>query len=114
MAISRREFLQSLGLGAAAVAFGGVSLETAPASVPTMTIAADFNATLCVGDVFTISGYHAFNPITRAATGHLQEFVVTAITGQTVSMSPHLSRHVDRDEIRRLAAWDGTKPLHSK
>jgi len=36
------------------------------------------SATVAVGDVFTIAGVYAVNPQTRATTGSLQQFVVTA------------------------------------
>lgn len=105
MTISRRAFLGSLGVGAAAVAFGGVSL---PASVGTITVnatteaAAALDQTLLVGDIFTISGRYAVNPVTRKATSHLQQFMVTAIVGDDVSMTPFAARPVKRADVMPL------------
>lgn len=79
MALTRREFVAGLGMAAGAVAFAPSSL-LPPAVVE--------NATLLVGDVFTIAGRYAVHPLTRKATTHLQQFVVTAVNGATMSMSP--------------------------
>lgn len=106
MAITRRAFLGSLGVGAAAVAFGGVSL---PASVGTLTVEASteaavaFGETLRVGDIFTIAGRYAFNPVTRKPTKHLQSFMVTAIVGDDVSVTPFIARPVKRADVMPLA-----------
>lgn len=95
MALSRRAFLGSLGVGAAALALGGLSL-------PVEAAAPALDATLCVGDVFTIAGRYAVNPGTGRASPYLQSFVVTAITGATVTCSP--PNAITRSSIRPLAS----------
>lgn len=53
-------------------------------------------ATLAVGDVFSISGCYAYNPLTKAVLPYLQQFVVTTAVAsstsaaQTVVVSPAL------------------------
>lgn len=91
--MNRREFLAALGLGAAAVTFNGLPWpEPTPivdgvVGAPTVSLAEAFR----VGDVFTIEGRYAVNPITREATRHLQTFVVTSVTdGGGVVMSPRI------------------------
>lgn len=74
MAVTRRAFLGSLGIGAAALALGGISQ---PASASAKAVPAALDTTLRAGDVFTIAGRQSLNPLTRKATGHLQRFVVT-------------------------------------
>lgn len=59
----------------------------------TLTTAA-LNGTLTVGTVFTIAGVNAVNPQSRADTGSLQQFVVTAnaiATATSVSISPAIT-----------------------
>lgn len=89
--MNRREFIKSIGLAAGAVAFGGV---TAAALED-----ASLDAALTVGDVFTIDGWFAFNPVTRLPTTHLQHFVVTATTNGHVDFHPRMDvpkRHTKR------------------
>jgi len=59
----------------------------------TLTTAA-LNGTLTVGTVFTIAGVNAVNPQSRADTGSLQQFVVTAAAASSatsVSISPAIT-----------------------
>lgn len=97
MTMSRRAFLGSLGAGAAALAFGGISLPAAG----TTDAAAVLEQTLQVGDVFTIAGRYALNPITRTPSAHLQEFVITAIVGPTITVSPASTRSVRSGRMNR-------------
>lgn len=76
--MNRRAFLAALGLTAASVTLNGWPWP-APADLSQPVFASEF---LKVGDVFTIAGRYALNPITRKPTSHLQQFVVTAsVTG---------------------------------
>lgn len=86
--IDRRAFLHRLGFGtvaAAAAATGVFDVEKilwVPGEKrifipPPPTIAA-LEETLSIGDIFTIGGRYAINPITRKTTDVLQQFVVTA------------------------------------
>jgi P22 coat protein - gene protein 5 len=59
----------------------------------TLTVNA-LNGTLTVGTVFTIAGVNAVNPQSRADTGSLQQFVVTAAAASSatsVSISPAIT-----------------------
>jgi len=59
----------------------------------TLTTAA-LNGTLTIGTVFTIAGVNAVNPQSRADTGSLQQFVVTAAAASgatSVSISPAIT-----------------------
>jgi hypothetical protein len=47
-------------------------------------------ATMVSGDVFTISGVYAIHPETKEAYAHLQQFVVTAVSGTAYSVSPSI------------------------
>lgn len=76
--MNRREFLAALGATAAAVALNGVPLADFPEGAP---------LALMVGDVITIDGVYAINPMTRKATPYLQQFVITA-TAPTVTFMP--------------------------
>lgn len=88
--MKRRDFLKTLGVAAGAVAFGGVTSFDTPAAAD-----AFLEEAFQVGDVFTIDGYCAFNPLTRERTTYLQTFVVTAIAESgdvtaDISFSPYL------------------------
>lgn len=65
-----------------------VAYSTAKATM-TQTLATDgwtTNSSLKAGDVFTISGLYAVNPVTKATLVHLQQFaIVTTVTTATVS-----------------------------
>lgn len=76
--MTRREFIASLGLAAGAVAFVSAGGELPVAET----------AALRVGDCFTIAGRYAVHPVTRHATKQLQWFMVTAIDGDTISLTP--------------------------
>lgn len=98
MAVTRRAFLASLGVAAAAVTLNGLPWP-APADLSAPTFTSEF---LSVGDVFTISGRYAINPITRKPTTHLQQFRVTAVSGDDVSVTPHRARPVKRSDVMPL------------
>lgn len=82
--MKRRDFLKTVGLAAGAVTFNGLAALT-PAGAASPVLGAE----LAIGDVFTIAGKYAVNPITRKATKHLQQFVVTSINEPTIGISPH-------------------------
>lgn len=96
--MKRRKFIKSLGVAAGAVALGGVSALAGAPSTPSL------DAALQLGDVFTIDGYFAFNPITQKATKHLQQFVVTSVEGATVTMSPQREgrKRIPKNKARPL------------
>lgn len=76
--LTRRAFLGALA-GVAAAALVGVKVATeAPPSVEAEGWSG--GASLEVGDIFTIEGVHAVNPVTGTRTALLQQFVVTATT----------------------------------
>ncbi len=85
--MERRSFLRVLGLGATAIA-AGLALDPerllwvpgaktfflpSPATQKLVT-----SVGLTTGDLFTIDGVFSVNPLSGAATGYLQRFVVTA------------------------------------
>jgi len=49
-----------------------------------------FSAAAAVGSVFTIAGVNKVHPITKVSLGVLQQFVVTAATTTSISISPSL------------------------
>jgi hypothetical protein len=67
--MNRRAFLLSMGVAAGAVALGGVPITAAQLDQPFQP-----------GDIFTIEGRYAINPVTRHVTPHLQCFMVTRVT----------------------------------
>lgn len=83
--MNRREFLKTLGLTAAAVSFAPSALtETAPVAAD-----AGLDELLRVGDVFTIEGRYALNPITRTTTNVLQKFIVTSVSSDRAELGFH-------------------------
>jgi hypothetical protein len=78
--VKRREFLALLGIGAAAVTFNGLPwpdptpIVDGVVGVPELSLLQTFQK----GDIFTIAGYYAFDPVTGAKLHYLQKFVVTA------------------------------------
>lgn len=86
--IDRRAFLRRLGFGtvaAAAAATGMLDVERllwAPGEktifIPPQPTIAPLGTLLRKGDVFTIEGRFALNPVTRRATGLLEQFIVTS------------------------------------
>lgn len=90
--ITRRNFLKGVGIGAAAVAAMPLlpdlpALETvaAPAVVPPVTEAWSVGGFM-PGDMFTIHGVFAKNPITGAETEHLQTFICTGVESSCEEM----------------------------
>lgn len=104
--MKRREFLQSLGLAAAAVTFlpSAFSTPTAPLAAPITDALDATGIEMAIGDVFTIRGYHAMNPITWRDTGVLQHFVVTAIDGPTITVLPKFGQTTGPLTIQPLNA----------
>lgn len=81
--MKRRDFLKTLGVAAGAVAFGGVTLPDSPAAAD-----AWLGELFQVGDVFTIEGRYAFNPVTLKTCDVLQKFVVTTVCSEDVTFHP--------------------------
>ncbi len=83
--IDRRAFLRRLGFGtvaAAAAASGVLDLEKllwvpGEKTIFVPPVIAPLGETLTIGDVFTIEGVFALNPLTYQATKYPQQFVVT-------------------------------------
>jgi hypothetical protein len=86
VSITRRRLLELAGLAVGAVALNGVPLEGAAPAV--------LDETLQPGDIFTIVGRYALNPITRKSTGQLQQFIVTGVSGDG-EISLHPKRALD-------------------
>lgn len=82
--MKRRDFLKAAGLLAGAVTVNGLA-GLAPDGAPAAMLSADLE----IGDIFTIAGYYAVNPITRQCTEHLQQFVVTHVNDSGVNLYPH-------------------------
>lgn len=75
--MNRRAFIKAVGATAAATTvFGLPSLPSAPCAAPTVT-SGWTSGTFHAGDVFTIAGQYAINPLTGAPTSYLQQFMVT-------------------------------------
>lgn len=84
-------------------AFAGTVLVNQPTAMTEGDTAIDMDAftdaapTLKVGDVFTVAGTYALNPLTKTSTGQLMQFVVTAdktgtsnaAAGISISPSPY-------------------------
>lgn len=54
-----------------------------------------------VGDVFTIEGRYAIHPITNQPTPHLQKFIVTGVSGDTVNIIPRSETPLSWKRTRR-------------
>ena len=67
--------------------------------------------TVAVGSVFTMATVYAVHPETKASYGHLQQFVVTDVSGsagsQTVTFSPALQSTGARQNVSNLPATGG-------
>lgn len=104
--MTRREFLKTFGVTAAAVTFCATPYSLAEEAAyrdeveGKSAIAVADKMLLRVGDVFTIDGYFAINPVTRKSTEHLQQFVVTAVEAGKISMIPRIE-----------TARDGGQPI---
>jgi len=92
---TRRDFLKTLGLAAAAVSFGAALPAEAGGPVPD---AAALDEVLRVGDVFTIAGRYAVNPITRKTTDVLQQFIVTSVDVDRATLGFHPRLKTDHGE----------------
>lgn len=59
----------------------------------TMSFAFDFatSKSIAAGDVFTLSGVNAVNPVTKATSNYLQQFVVIAAVGGTGTVTATIS-----------------------
>ncbi len=96
--MNRRQFLKALGVSAAAVQFGG------GLSAPTIETPAWDALALHAGDVFTIAGKYAVNPVTGSETAFLQHFIVT-----------HTVTADDADaEISIHPAINGIQTIHAR
>lgn len=82
--MNRRAFLASLGIGAAAIALDPELLLWKPGArsifLPTPAPSLVTSVGLTIGDVFTIDGLYAINPVTGRGTGYLQNYIITATT----------------------------------
>ncbi len=86
--MNRRTFLTRLGFGtvaAAAAATGAIDIERllwVPSEktifIPSPQTIAPLGEMLRMGDIFSIEGYYATNPITGKKLGILQHFIVTS------------------------------------
>jgi hypothetical protein len=105
--MKRREFLAALFGTAAAVAafptfFDGVAVP--PPLAPSWLTQAQG---LQVGDVFTITGVHALNPLTRLPMSCLQRFIVTGqVTSDTAAPQIYPQLIVD-GPFANVDTWPG-------
>lgn len=130
--MNRRKFLAGLGFGtvaAAAAASGVLDVERLLWTPDERTIflppaIAPLSEALTIGDVFTIDGVFAVNPLTRKAMSHLQIFVATRnVSGvltadrvlprmfetgqyQNVSRSPVVGGKIDGRRVRPVFVGD--------
>lgn len=112
--MKRREFLQSLGLAAGAVAVNGLNLGTlAQTNGPDAFNA--LGADIHIGDVLTFEGKFARNPITREYTEHLQRYVVTAVQGDSIALIPNPDPPLTRENRERpeFAPLRPKQPTHT-
>lgn len=125
--MNRRAFLQLAGAGAVGLLIGGddperalwtpgqktIFLPPAPKPVTTIETAGWGSDTLTRGDIITIGGVFARNPITGRATPHLQQFIVTADVAagkplQIEQLHPHRAIPRDRGRLRANPLFVGT------
>lgn len=106
--MNRRHFLKTLGLVAGAVSFGVAAVSAAPSGQTGEIVSTDgwsandgLDEQLRVGDIFTIQGRYAFNPVTRRPTKHLQSFMVTAVTSSAIEVIPQVTATEKRRGLRR-------------
>ena len=65
-------------------------------------------ATMVSGDVFTVSGVYAVHPETKVAYAHLQQFVVTAVSGSAYSVSPPIISSGAKQTVNAVAVSAAT------
>lgn len=98
MSLARRGFLKLLGSAAVALTLSrtlpGIAGET-----PTVPEPKSFEYALRKGDIITIEGRYAVNPVTRKTTGHLQNFIIVDEVSDdgSVLLHPHNLR-VSQDQ----------------
>lgn len=119
--MNRRSFLKALGLGTlgAAVAPYAFSIPQATAPIGTTTITATTAATFRAGDVITIAGRYALNPVTLKELPYLRQFVITAdVTSDmaSVPITPYVDGNwlVSRDAISPLFAYEKKTGIRSR
>ena len=82
----RRTFLKTFGAAILGLTLAktlpGISGEGTPA-LP-KPLSEEFQ----IGDILTVEGRYAFNPLTREPTEHLQRFIVTDVAGSTLKLHP--------------------------
>lgn len=109
--MNRRAFLATLTAAAAGLALDPEQLLWRPGAktifLPSARPTICTSQQLIIGDVFTISGVYAVNPLTLQWTGRLQQFVITfdATAGSDVpitNISPIPARLVGRGLVEPL------------
>jgi hypothetical protein len=99
--VTRRAFMGGL-LGVVAALAVTPAIEASPTAAPAVPLETGGEA-LQVGDVFTIQGRYAVNPITHKSTGVLQRFVVTQTTSaKAIAASPNNAWSSDKKGVRPL------------
>lgn len=97
--MNRREFLTAIGATAAAVTLNGlpcvVEAETADS-------AGWGSLALQRGDVFTSAGRYSIDPVTRKATKHLQQFVITQVYSDRVDIQPQTTIAFKPSDVQPL------------
>lgn len=114
--MNRRAFVKAL-LGATAAATVLSKVEwLADAQLPRWARSAAAEA-LTLGDVFSIQGVYAVNPVTYQVTEHLQKFVITAdVTNDDSepSMWPHVITTGPYQTVNALPSDDAELVIQSR
>jgi hypothetical protein len=84
---------------------GAVNNGTLADGMTTLTVDG-FTAALPVGGTFTIAGVYQVNPETKAAYGHLQQFVVSAATTTSITFTPAIQSTGAKQNVDALPAND--------
>lgn len=98
--MDRRWFLRALGAAAVGAVLDPEKLLWVPGQktifLPSPAVVqwnplveAGFDAGFVVGDVFTMSGKYAINPVTGRSTGHLQQFIVKNVTSGRIGIETY-------------------------
>jgi hypothetical protein len=108
--VTRRAFMGGL-LGVVAALAVTPAIEAAPTAAPAVPLETG-GEVLQVGDVFTIQGRFAINPVTQKSMGVLRRFVVTqASTAGELAISPERfnPRLIDAGPYRNV---NDARPFH--
>lgn len=110
--IYENTLLASQTTGSAAATTGHTVTTTVTANGSTGLVIAGVTKTWKKGDVFTVAGTYRLHPETKADTGVLQQFVVTAdsagASGDTLSFSPAIYTSTGRQNVTATGLVSGS------